>query len=395
MFSETTPYPLNLTLTHISTHTLTITAAISLGITTAALVTLVRTKRGRAALFLGLYTTVPIVLLAALTELTGAGFFRPRYVAAASAPLLIATASLLDSTLATTRHRTGTLIAAILTATILLIDSTTLWNYYFTATKGPPWRDIVRTLRAQTTEHDLVIRNYPDPAFDYYYDAPADAILLPDSPNPPAAETAERLASLLPRYRYIWFMPVPVPWYDGDQTVFRWLQDNTQLISEQWLSETHLLQYSSWEVADLDTAHRTQIHFSDIATLFGYRTTPPQGAWSPGTTIWLETFWEPQRRTDSELRFFIHLIGPPKADGSPLWAQDDHPPQRDRLSTQTWHIGQVFRDVAQLNIPADAPPGPYAVAVGLYNPATGERVPILTPTQGQLDSAILVQFELP
>jgi hypothetical protein len=42
--------------------------------------------------------------------------------------------------------------------------------------------------------------------------------------------------------------------------------------------------------------------------------------------------------------------------------------------TSQWRPGEYIQDSHKLEIPADAPPGPYLLAVGLYDAATEERL---------------------
>jgi hypothetical protein len=42
--------------------------------------------------------------------------------------------------------------------------------------------------------------------------------------------------------------------------------------------------------------------------------------------------------------------------------------------TSQWRPGEYVQDSHTLEIPADAPPGPYLLAVGLYDAATEERL---------------------
>jgi hypothetical protein len=45
--------------------------------------------------------------------------------------------------------------------------------------------------------------------------------------------------------------------------------------------------------------------------------------------------------------------------------------------TSTWRIGEVVVDSYAIVLDQQSPPGRYAVEVGLYEPATGERLPVL------------------
>jgi hypothetical protein len=42
--------------------------------------------------------------------------------------------------------------------------------------------------------------------------------------------------------------------------------------------------------------------------------------------------------------------------------------------TNQWQPGEYVQDSHAIDIPTDAPPGPYILAVGLYDAASGERL---------------------
>lgn len=72
---------------------------------------------------------------------------------------------------------------------------------------------------------------------------------------------------------------------------------------------------------------------------------------------------------------FVHALGPPRPDGSPLWAGSDGAP-----AGGAWpQAGGPLLDRHLLAIPDDAPPGPYQLELGLYNPAGAERWPVSGP----------------
>ena len=73
---------------------------------------------------------------------------------------------------------------------------------------------------------------------------------------------------------------------------------------------------------------------------------------------------------------FVHLIGP---DGK-LYGQVDHTPGAGAYPTTGWLVGEYITDLYTLPLAADAPPGAYQIEIGLYNPNTGERLPLSTAT---------------
>jgi len=75
-------------------------------------------------------------------------------------------------------------------------------------------------------------------------------------------------------------------------------------------------------------------------------------------TVWL--YWQPLAPSERDLRVlrvFVHLVGGINpATNTPLWSQDDGPPQDGRISTQSWTVGTHYRDVYQVPL-ANVPSG--------------------------------------
>jgi 4-amino-4-deoxy-L-arabinose transferase-like glycosyltransferase len=395
IFGEALPEALQIPLAAAGTHTFSAATIAALALVAAGLAVAVLSAKQHLFEFSSVLGLLPIGLLALLAAVSGLGYFRPRYVAAASVPLILATAALIEELIPDKRPRRAVPAVAAATALtiVAVIAAIGLWTYHTGPPKAPPWRQIARVLFEQVSERDVVIRNYPDPAFDYYYAGRARAVLLPVQANADPADTQQELEDLLAQYEYVWFLPVPSATYDQEEVVALWLYDHAELISEQWIGATHLLQFASYEPEAQQIDHAMDIPFAEAATLRGYRVTPPFGTWEVGTTLYFELFWEPLARTEQQLTVFFHLLGPPGPDGSPLWGQDDHPPQQGRTSTQAWEPGALLRDIYVLPLPPDLPDGEYAIAVGLYDPVTLERLPLDSAIpQSEPQGATLIAF---
>ncbi|MBK8539804.1 MAG: glycosyltransferase family 39 protein [Ardenticatenia bacterium] len=123
-----------------------------------------------------------------------------------------------------------------------------------------------------------------------------------------------------------------------------------------------------WPVGWRGTSIRF-FHPSGEVRLSGISLTgPPLG---PGSTVAVDLRWDlpaPASLTPSPT-VFVHLLGPPRPDGSVVWATGDGPPLADR-----WPVapGPLF-DRHLLAIDPDAPPGRYQIEVGLYDAIGGER----------------------
>jgi hypothetical protein len=93
----------------------------------------------------------------------------------------------------------------------------------------------------------------------------------------------------------------------------------------------------------------------------------------PGESVTLTLFWHASAPFDANYTVFTHLLG---LDETVIVNADHAPPK----PTQGWVAGEIIADPITLALPADLPPGDYAIEVGLYNAAdpTFPRLPLTT-----------------
>jgi len=130
-------------------------------------------------------------------------------------------------------------------------------------------------------------------------------------------------------------------------------------------------------------------NFGGVVDLAGYDVGDGRagaGADAPLTLYWRVT-GQPQR----DYKVFVHLLD---AQGRVV-AQADAPPLDGSYPMSAWQVGEVLADGHRLAIPADADRGKYRIFVGLYDPDTGERLPVLDD-QGRVtdDQASLADLEI-
>jgi hypothetical protein len=81
---------------------------------------------------------------------------------------------------------------------------------------------------------------------------------------------------------------------------------------------------------------------------------------------------------DTSYTGFVHLLD---ANGQ-IVAQDDHVPLQNQYPTTRWVNGEVVEDRFVLRLPADLPPGEYALEIGLYD-ANRPGLPRLKTSDGR------------
>jgi hypothetical protein len=117
--------------------------------------------------------------------------------------------------------------------------------------------------------------------------------------------------------------------------------------------------------------------FDDTAEMLGYDLK------QDGHDLTLVTYWRAGDQLIAPLQMFVHVLRP---DGS-IAAQQD----RLDVPAYGWRAGDVIAQVHHLVLPPDLEKG--AVAIGLYNPDTGIRLPVTIDGQ-TTDRLLLTQLDL-
>ncbi len=142
-------------------------------------------------------------------------------------------------------------------------------------------------------------------------------------------------------------------------------------------------------------ANRVDAPFAGGIRLLGYDLAAATA--HPGESINLRLYWTSGGDVTQRYKAFTHLLGDTfnAAAGNFLWGQVDREPAANTRPTTTWRADEVIVDEYAIPVAADAPPGPYRIEIGLYDPLTGERLPVLgaagTPSA---DHVILTDFDV-
>ena len=83
----------------------------------------------------------------------------------------------------------------------------------------------------------------------------------------------------------------------------------------------------------------------------------------------LTLYWQPTARPSADYTVFIQLW-----QNGELTAGFDSPPLNNDYPTSLWQAGEVIIDPHSLDL-STVPPGNYEILAGLYDFATGERLP--------------------
>lgn len=127
------------------------------------------------------------------------------------------------------------------------------------------------------------------------------------------------------------------------------------------------------QVEPLQPAHPLHALWGDVILLRGY------DLQLSAESLRLTLYWQARRRMDISYKVFVHLIDLTTGD---IVAQDDAIPRHWTYPTTCWERDEVVEDA--ISLPLDeVPPGQYRLVVGLYDPATGERLPAYSDDGGR------------
>lgn len=128
-----------------------------------------------------------------------------------------------------------------------------------------------------------------------------------------------------------------------------------------------------------------QVALADGVTFLGHDLAGREGVYRAGEQIHLTLYWRATTTPQQAWTVFTHVLG----------AQDevvagyDNPPCRRTCPTTAWRAGEVISDEYWLRLPADLAAGRYRLEIGLYDAATGARLPLLTPSAAEGDRILL------
>jgi uncharacterized membrane protein len=316
---------------------------------------------------LAMIMVIPALLLVLIS--TRMSVFAPRYIIAVMPALIVPIATTGVMLIRSFRPygplslRRGVLILITLLGPFTWLTVDALNHYYNGYHKAPDWRTMTAYLKTHLAADDILIMTSPDPAtgvtdpaFGYYFDRPDQVVTLPY----PLRDTQQVAAQTLASHKNVWLVPAE----NQTQNVQSALLKTGVLIAEQNVGGFKLRQFRTKTLWPDEMQSVVDISLGD-AMLHGFSI---EGDTKVGATISVLLYWT--KLPDPSLKVFVHLIGSIKADGSPLWTQEDHTPET------------ADRDIYHLDFSKVAA-GVYTVEVGVYDPTTAKRVDILSKN-GQL-----------
>ncbi len=227
-----------------------------------------------------------------------------------------------------------------------------------------PLQEAVTALNEAVRPADAVITNDPEMAMPFAerYKGRAPVLGLNNGGFPLPDQVNRRLAEITAQHPQVWWLP-------------NWLPPEESAIEQTLLSTGFRARHENFGTQRLAlfafppnlSSRVTNVTFAGLITLIQVAY-PPRSA--SGGAFPVELQWQGLAPIGQDYHVFIHLV----ADDGQIVAQADGQPVLWLRPTSTWTAGETIIDRHGLWIPAQVRPGPYQLSLGLYTPASGQRL---------------------
>ncbi|MBN1812061.1 MAG: glycosyltransferase family 39 protein [Anaerolineae bacterium] len=134
-----------------------------------------------------------------------------------------------------------------------------------------------------------------------------------------------------------------------------------------------------------DPQHPLSADFGSDIRLLGFDLV--ETAPNPGGQIEVVLYWQALGEVERGYKVFVHLYNP--ADTA-ISGQHDSAPGNGAFLTESWLPGEVVADPHVIAIEPGADVGVGKVGAGLYDPSTGERLPVFVDDQEQAGGVLII-----
>jgi hypothetical protein len=242
-----------------------------------------------------------------------------------------------------------------------------------TARVHAPMRELVAFIQANARPNDVVVQMMPDVYTEFatlyrsgvpVYGLPREAPLRPE-----LMRVLERLAR---EHRVVWLVSTGSPPADPQNGAEAWLVQHAFKATHGYWDKVRLAVFAAPTAEDGPATPRAD-HLGAGIRLISFSF--PRRSWHPGDIVPLTLTWEATVPVQQNAVVFVHLYD---AAGKVV-AQRDAPPLDGYMPTSTWRVGEPVVDRQGVLLARNVASGEYALYVGLYDAATGQRLAVDPP----------------
>ena len=170
---------------------------------------------------------------------------------------------------------------------------------------------------------------------------------------------------------------------DGDYHLYVGIEEENELLRELELGTIHVSgRERTYEVPPMEQELGWTL--GEAITLVGYDVDDTVKA---GETLKVTLYWQCARQMNESYTVFTHLL-----DGeNVIQGQLDSVPLNGEAPTTSWIEGEVIIDRYEIAVDGQVPAGGYVIEVGMYDPRSGERLPVHDAQHNPAGNRILLQ----
>ncbi len=157
---------------------------------------------------------------------------------------------------------------------------------------------------------------------------------------------------------------------EGVHLVEGWLNEHGYRAWERWYGGVRLVIYAP-SFGDEAVYRPLGVRLGDKIVLDGYRLIDEEVR--AGGIVRLILHWRAEGEVGEEYKVFVHLLD----EGGEMVAQRDSEPVGSMRPTSGWEAGEEVVDRYGVLVGEGTPSGRYELVVGMYEPESGERLPIV------------------
>jgi 4-amino-4-deoxy-L-arabinose transferase-like glycosyltransferase len=237
---------------------------------------------------------------------------------------------------------------------------------------------------------DAILFDVPEQSeiLGYYYTGELPYYLASPSgePSGDGAEMATLVDGIAGRQKRLFVAFWGERWRDPTGRFETWLNEHLFRLNEKWFGNVRLAQYAVPKtLPSFEMRNAQPMRVGEQIRFLGYNVS------SEDDTLFLSLFWQPSGPVKGQYKVFVHLLGP----GNNIVGQNDSMPVGGLRPTDSWgkdNRDEVIIDNYAIAVPSDTARAPVRIALGMYDPETGARLPVYDPSgRRQPDDTILVE----
>ena len=233
------------------------------------------------------------------------------------------------------------------------------------------YRALAAELQARYQPGDAILLNAPNQSEVFTYYHPPAAHVIPVAVARPLDVALQRaqlegIGAWAKRVFAIYYGEAQA---DPQQVVERWLNSHTFKVSERWAGDVRVAEYAGAVIEGAEVDANARFGAAIVLDTFAL----PAADLHAGDALRLTLRWHAEAAVPQRYKVFVHLSA--SRDAPPL-AQHDSEPGGGLEPTSMWPVGVAIVDRQGVALPVELPAGRYELLLGVYDPASGQRLPV-------------------